>query len=86
MSEEYDLSEYLKKSNPVGTIVDVASELEEEYDLSEYLGAGMRGAMQGSKVAGSYLMDMLAPLDKPRGAVEGARVAAFETPSVTNKT
>ena len=85
MSEEYDLSEYLKKSNPVGTIVDVASELEEEYDLSEYLGAGMRGAMQGSKVAGSYLMDMLAPLDKPRGAVEGARVAAFETPSVTDE-
>ena len=85
MSEEYDLSEYLKKSNPVGTIVDVASELEEEYDLSEYLGAGMRGTMQGAKVAGSYLMDMLAPLDKPRGAVSGARVAAFETPSVTDE-
>jgi len=82
MSEEYDLSEYLKKSNPVGTVVDVASALEEEYDLSEYLGAGFSGATQGAKIVGSKLGEFLAPLDKPRGAVEGARLAAIETPSV----
>jgi hypothetical protein len=82
MSEEYDLSKFFKKTNPVATVMDVAEAAEEEYDLSKFFKAGMGGATQGATVVGSKLMEILAPLDKPRGAVEGARLAAIETPSV----
>ena len=85
MSEEYDLSKFFKKTNPVATVIDVAEAAEEEYDLSKFFKAGMGGATQGATVVGSKLMEILAPLDKPRGAVEGARLAAIETPSVTDE-
>ncbi len=85
MSEEYDLSKFFKKTNPVATVINVAEAAEEEYDLSKFFKSGVGGATQGATIVGSKLGEFLAPLDKPRGAVEGARLAAIETPSVTDE-
>ena len=86
---EFDYKKHLPNQRssvtPIAPILEAAGAAQSEFDYIGALGNLTRPAMQGAKVAGSHLMDMLAPLDKPRGAVEGARVAAFETPSVTDE-
>ena len=86
---EFDYKKHLPNQRssvtPIAPILEAAGAAQAEFDYIGALGSITRPAMQGAKVAGSHLMDMLAPLDKPRGAVEGARVAAFETPSVTDE-
>ncbi len=86
---EFDYKKHLPNQRssvtPIAPILEAAGAAQSEFDYIGALGSITRPYMQGAKVAGSYLMDMLAPLDKPRGAVSGARVAAFETPSVTDE-
>jgi len=86
---EFDYKKHLPNQRssvtPIAPILEAAGAAQAEFDYVGALGSITRPYMQGAKVAGSYLMDMLAPLDKPRGAVSGARVAAFETPSVTDE-
>jgi len=72
-------------TNPVSTIADVAQAAQAEYDYLGAMGRLAEPAIQGSKVVGSKLMEVLAPLDKPRGFVEGARRAYFEEPSVMDE-
>lgn len=72
---------------PLSTIGGVAKQIDEESDniysdlFKDYAGA----ALQGSAVVGSKLMEVLEPLDKPRGFVEGAGRAYFEEPSVMDE-
>ena len=81
------MADYSGIFNPVGTIKKVVELADEEsggmYSDIFKTGAGM--AMQGSSVVGSKLMELIEPLDKGRGAVSGARVEAFSTPSVTDE-
>ena len=81
------MTDYSSIFNPVGTIKKVVELADEEsggmYSDIFKTGAGM--AMQGGKVVGSELSSLIAPLDKGRGAVSGARVEAFREPSVTDE-
>ena len=81
------MADYSGIFNPVGTIKKVVELADEEsggmYSDIFKTGAGM--AMQGSSVVGSKLMELIEPLDKGRGAVSGARVEAFSTPSITDE-
>lgn len=72
---------------PLSTIGGVAKQIDEESDniysdlFKDYAGA----ALQGSAVVGSKLSELIEPLDKPRGFVEGARRAYLEEPSVMDE-
>lgn len=82
---EFDYKKHLPRSSPITPILEAAGAAQAEFDYVGALGNITRPAMQGATIVGSKLGEFLAPLDKPRGAVEGARLAAIETPSVTDE-
>lgn len=72
---------------PLGTITEVATEIDKKQDnvYSEMFKDFAGAALQGSAVVGSTLSEILAPLDQPRGFVEGARRSFYEEPSVMDE-
>ena len=72
---------------PLGTIKEVATEIDKKQDnvYSEMFRDFAGAALQGSAVVGSKFSEIIEPLDKPRGFVEGARRAYFEEPSVMDE-
>lgn len=72
-------------TNPASTIADVAQAAQAKYDYLGAMGRLAEPAIQGSKVVGSKLMEVLEPLDKPRGFVQGAISGYLEEPSVMDE-
>jgi hypothetical protein len=82
---EFDYKKHLPRSSPITPILEAAGAAQAEFDYVGALGNITRPAMQGATVVGSKLSELIEPLDKPRGFVEGARRAYFEEPSVMDE-
>ena len=64
----------MRDESPISQVVDLTTKaISSGYEaLPEPVQSGVERVGQGSKVVGSKLMDILSPLDKPRGALAGA--------------